>query len=724
MSEDKIIQQIATDQHIRPNQVAAALRLFADGNTVPFIARYRKEATGVLDEVQLRNIQAQYEYEQALEARKETIRQSLMDQGLWSNTLRQQLLAARQLQDVEDIYLPYRPKKRTKASVARAAGLEPLADLFWKQDPQAPAPEEAARPYVSQAVPTTEDAIQGAANIIAERCSELAPFRRYLRQSFRQDGKILCTLQVEEANAGPFLSYKEFSEHVRTLPSHRILAINRGEAQKILKVSLQVPAEAYIKRLQELILHGPSPYSQILADAAADSYKRLIGPQIEREVRNALTEKAERQAIRVFAANLRSLLLQPPFAGQTILGLDPGFRTGCKAAVIDATGKVLDYGAYYLTGSEKQKKEGTAALTAMIRKHGVTLISIGNGTASYETEQVISQLIADQKLRCRYIIANEAGASVYSASDLAREEMPDLDVTIRGAVSIARRIQDPLAEAVKIDPQSIGVGQYQHDVNQKALNAALDAVVESVVNYVGVDLNTASAALLQHISGLTAATAGNIVAYRREKGPFKNRQELLAVNRLGPATFTQCAGFLRIAGGTEPLDNTSVHPESYELAGQIIEHYGYCEDDIRDPQLLQELQNRLQMNAAPGLAAELGTSEQAIRDILEELRKTGRDARSEFPQPLTRQHVVSLDELQAGSLVQGTVQNVVDFGAFVDFGLKIPGLVHRSELSTHPFHHPMDIVHVGDIVTCVILSVDAPRKRIALSMKRVQQHKR
>lgn len=721
MTEETMIAEIARTLGIRPAQVQSALSLFAQGNTIPFIARYRKEATGTLDEVQLRCIQEQYEYEQALASRKETVRQSIIDQGCWNNELAEELEAARQLQDVEDLYLPYKPKKRTKASMARDAGLEPLADCFASQDPKGPAPEDAALAFLSDDVPTVEDAIQGAANILAERFSERADFRRHLRRELWQQARLTCSLQVEEDQAGPMLTYADFSERVARIPSYRILAINRGENEKKLKVTLKEPADRHIAMLCQLVITRPSPYDQILRDAAADSYKRLISPQMEREIRNELTAQAEKQAIDVFAENLRHLLLQPPFAGQIILGLDPGFRTGCKAAVISATGQVLDYGTYYLTHSEQQKHQSAVSLANMIRRHGVTLISIGNGTASYETEQFVSHLIEAYHLKCRYVIANEAGASVYSASDLAREELPDLDVTIRGAVSIARRIQDPLAESVKIDPRAIGVGQYQHDVNQKALSAALDQVVTSVVNYVGVDLNTASPALLQHIAGLTAATAGNIVAYRNENGPFQNRQDLLNVPRLGPATFTQCAGFLRIKDGTEPLDNTSVHPESYGLAEKIAGHYGLSHDELKDPEKLAILRDKIQMNAAPKLAASLGAGEPTIKDILEELRKPGRDVRSDFPKPLTRRHVLSLSDLQIGSVVRGTVQNVVDFGAFVDFGLKTPGLVHRSQLSRHPFRHPTDVVHAGDIVEAEIISVDAARGRIGLSMKKVKK---
>ena len=719
MTEKQLIQTVANAVGVRISQVQAALHLLQDGNTIPFIARYRKEATGVLDEIQLRRIQECYTYEQALQDRRETIRQSITEQGLWTTTLAQQLEAATHLQEIEDIYLPYKPKKRTKASMARDAGLEPLADIFWQQSPYGADPKDAAVLYINDEVPAIEDAISGAENILAERISELTSFRQFLRQDLWKSAKLTCTLQVDEAEAPIMATYQNFSQRICHLPSYRILAINRGEAQKQLKVTLMANHDFYIEKLTQYILHGSSPYTQLLADAAADSYKRLIFPQLEREIRNDLTEKANKQAIAVFAENLRNLLLQPPFTGQTILGLDPGYRTGCKAAVIDATGHVLAHGTYYLTSTKRQQEQSAIALRNIIKKYKVTLISIGNGTASYETEQFVSAMLTDQHLSCPYIIANEAGASVYSASELAREELPDLDVTIRGAVSIARRIQDPLAESVKIDPKSIGIGQYQHDVNQKDLSTALDAVVDSVVNYVGVDLNTASAALLQHVSGLTAATAANIIAYRNENGPFHNRQELLSVNRLGPATFTQCAGFLRIKDGDEPLDNTSVHPESYDLAKKIAAHYGFVPADLQNTSKLHLLKEKIQMNAVPLLAASLHAGKPTIRDILEELRKPGRDVRSAFPKPLTRRHVVSLDELKVGTIVRGTVHNVVDFGAFVDFGLKTPGLIHRSELCSHRFRHPTDVISVGDIVDAMIISVDAQRGRIGLSLKRL-----
>lgn len=721
MTEEQIIHIVADAVGIRPAQVRTTLQLLHDGNTIPFIARYRKEATGVLNEVQLRQVKDCYDHEQALASRRETVRQSIVEQGQWTDELAAQLAAATQLQEIEDIYLPYRPKKRTKASMARDAGLEPLADLFWKQDSHGPSPETAAANYINETIPTIEDAIAGAANILAERMSELATYRQWLRKALWKSATLSCTLLVDDDDAKAMLTYKDYSERIRSLPSHRILAINRGEAQKILRVTLADDSDYHIERLVQQIVRRPSPYAAILREAAADSYKRLIFPQMEREIRNTLTEKADGQAIEVFAKNLRALLLQPPFSGHVILGMDPGYRTGCKTAVIDATGNILTYGTYYLTRSQKEQHQSAMTLGKIIRDYHVTLISIGNGTASYETEQFVSQMLEDQHLACPYIITNEAGASIYSASDLAREELPDLDVTIRGAVSIARRIQDPLAESVKIDPKSIGVGQYQHDVNQKALSASLDTVVESVVNYVGVDLNTASPALLQHISGLTATTAANIVSYRNENGPFTDRQSLLSVPRLGPATFTQCAGFLRIKNGTEPLDNTSVHPESYELTKKIIAYYGFSHADLKDEQKLRLLQRKIQMNTVPALAKALDAGEPTIRDILEELRKPGRDVRDDYPQPLTRKHIVSLDELQVGTIVRGTVHNVVDFGAFVDFGLKTPGLIHRSELCHHRFSHPTDVIHVGDIVDAIIISVDAKRGRIGLSIKQLPQ---
>lgn len=716
MNQIEVIRRIATMLSLRPNQVETALNLFAQGNTVPFIARYRKEATQLLDEVQLRQIRERYDYEEKLARRKETVRQALAAQNALTEDLADALAAACVLQDVEDLYRPFKPTRRTKAAAAREAGLKPLAELFRKQVKNGPPPEKAAEAYLTNTVKTADAAIQGAMYILSEDLAGNSTYRRYLREELWKTARLSCTLTVADAEAGPMLTYKNFNEKIRRLLGYRMLAINRGEAQKLLKSVLQTDTDKHIAHLVGMIISGPSPYVEILKDAAKDSYQRLIFPQLEREIRSELTASAEKQAISVFADNLRSLLLQPPFAGQVIMGLDPGYRTGCKCAVIDATGKVLDHGTYHLVGSKKQQQDAAEALTAWVKKHGITLISIGNGTASYETEQFVSHLIQHGNLTCSYMITNEAGASVYSASMLAREELPDLDVTIRGAVSIARRIQDPLAEAVKIDPKAIGVGQYQHDVDQKMLSAALDDVVESVVNAVGVDLNTASAALLRHVAGLTATTAANIVAYRKKNGPFRNRQDLNAVPRLGPSTFMQCAGFLRIKDGEEPLDNTAVHPESYALAKKILQHCGIHHEERKDTAALHLLQSKLPPNATAALAEKLHAGEPTIRDILTELRKPGRDLRDTMPQPLTRQKILSLDELQIGTTVRGTVQNVVDFGAFVDFGLKTPGLVHRSKLCRKPFCHPLDVVRVGDIVDAVIVAVDSRRGRISLSM--------
>ena len=724
MTEETMIAEIARTLGIQPSQVQSALSLFAQGNTLPFIARYRKEATGSLDEVQLRCIQEQYDYEQALASRKETVRQSIIDQGCWNDELAKELEAARQLQDVEDLYLPYKPKKRTKASMAREAGLEPLADLFLSQRANGPAPEKAAQAYLTDEVPSVEDAIQGAANILAERFSERADFRRILRRDLWHQARLTCSLQVEESEAGPMLTYADFSERIARIPSYRILAINRGENEKKLKVTLKEPADEHIDRLCRLVIQRHSPYEAILCDAAADSYKRLISPQMEREIRNELTAQAEKQAIDVFAENLRHVLLQPPFAGQTILGLDPGFRTGCKAAIIDATGRVLAYGTYYLTKSAYQKEQSAKTLARMIQKYGVTLISIGNGTASYETEQFVSSLIADYQLSCRYVIANEAGASVYSASDLAREELPDLDVTIRGAVSIARRIQDPLAESVKIDPRAIGVGQYQHDVNQKELASTLDATIESAVNHVGVDLNTASAALLRHIAGINATTAKNIIAYRNEHGVFTSRRELLKVPRLGPAAFTQCAGFLRIHGAKSPLDNTPVHPESYALTEKILQKLGFTLQDLRDPKQLERMKLKrrlLDERKERELAAALQAGTPTVHDILDALVSPGRDPRADLPAPLTRQAIVKLSELKPGTILRGTVRNITDFGAFVDIGLHEDGLIHISELAKRRVKHPLEVVSIGQVLRVMVISVDEKRGRIGLSLKRVPE---
>ena len=708
---------IAKELGVKPGQVESAVTLLDEGNTVPFIARYRKEVTGELQDEQLRTIEERIKYLRNLEARRQEIINAITEQEKMTDELMASLMKAVKLQELEDLYLPYRPKKRTRAMIARERGLEPLADMILNDTVTSGNPLDIAKEYISEEVPTPEDAIQGASDIVAEIVSDSADFRATLRKRMWKEGFIQAELVEDNEHKDQFLQYNEYAEPVRQMPSHRILAVNRGEKLGALKLALTVPDESYI----QYMVHGitkneQSIFSDVKASAVADAYKRLMFPALERDIRNELTESADKQAIKVFGVNLKNLLLQPPLAGHVIMGLDPGYRTGCKMAIIDAQGNVLDYGAYYLTNSEKLKQEAQKKLAEKIRKFNVTLLSIGNGTASYETEQFASKMIEEEKLDCHYIITNEAGASVYSASKLAIDELPDLDVTIRGAVSIARRVQDPLAESVKIDPKSIGVGQYQHDVNQKQLTHTLDQVVESVVNHVGVELNTASPAILQHIAGISGTVAKNIVAFRQENGGFTSRKQLLKVPRLGPAAFTQCAGFLRLNGAKNPLDNTSVHPESYELAERIIGELGFTLKDLQDKSQLEALQVKLPLVDVDKMAHKLDAGVPTVRDIIAALAKPGRDPREDLPAPLTRKHVVSLEDIKVGTVVKGTVHNVVDFGAFIDFGLKTNGLLHRSELCTAK-QHPSDVLAVGDIIEAEIISVDVKRNRIGLSVK-------
>lgn len=708
---------IAKELGVKPSQVESAVTLLDEGNTVPFIARYRKEVTGELQDEQLRTIEERIKYLRNLEARRQEIINAITEQEKMTDELMASLMKAVKLQELEDLYLPYRPKKRTRAMIARERGLEPLADMILNDTVTTGNPLDIAREYISEEVPTPEDAIQGASDIVAEIVSDSADFRATLRKRMWKEGFIQAELVEDNEHKDQFLQYNEYAEPVRQMPSHRILAVNRGEKLGALKLALTVPDESYIRYMVRGITNNEqSIFSDVKASAVADAYKRLMFPALERDIRNELTESADEQAIKVFGVNLKNLLLQPPLAGHVIMGLDPGYRTGCKMAIIDAQGNVLDYGAYYLTNSEKLKQEAQKKLAEKIRKFNVTLLSIGNGTASYETEQFASKMIEEEKLDCHYIITNEAGASVYSASKLAIDELPDLDVTIRGAVSIARRVQDPLAESVKIDPKSIGVGQYQHDVNQKQLTHTLDQVVESVVNHVGVELNTASPAILQHIAGISGTVAKNIVAFRQENGGFTSRKQLLKVPRLGPAAFTQCAGFLRLNGAKNPLDNTSVHPESYELAERIIGELGFTLKDLQDKSQLEALQVKLPLVDVDKMAHKLDAGIPTVRDIIAALAKPGRDPREDLPAPLTRKHVVSLEDIKVGTVVKGTVHNVVDFGAFIDFGLKTNGLLHRSELCTAK-QHPSDVLAVGDIIEAEIISVDVKRNRIGLSVK-------
>ena len=708
---------IAKELGVKPGQVESAVTLLDEGNTVPFIARYRKEVTGELQDEQLRTIEERIKYLRNLEARRQEIINAITEQEKMTDELMASLMKAVKLQELEDLYLPYRPKKRTRAMIARERGLEPLADMILNDTVTTGDPLDIAREYISEEVPTPEDAIQGASDIVAEIVSDSADFRATLRKRMWKEGFIQAELVEDNEHKDQFLQYNEYAEPVRQMPSHRILAVNRGEKLGALKLALTVPDESYIQYMVRGITKSEqSIFSDVKASAVADAYKRLMFPALERDIRNELTESADEQAIKVFGVNLKNLLLQPPLAGHVIMGLDPGYRTGCKMAIIDAQGNVLDYGAYYLTNSEKLKQEAQKKLAEKIRKFKVTLLSIGNGTASYETEQFASKMIEEEKLDCHYIITNEAGASVYSASKLAIDELPDLDVTIRGAVSIARRVQDPLAESVKIDPKSIGVGQYQHDVNQKQLSHTLDQVVESVVNHVGVELNTASPAILQHIAGISSTVAKNIVAFRQDNGGFTSRKQLLKVPRLGPAAFTQCAGFLRLNGANNPLDNTSVHPESYELAERIIGELGFTLKDLQDKSQLEALQVKLPLVDVDKMAHKLDAGIPTVRDIIAALAKPGRDPREDLPAPLTRKHVVSLEDIKVGTVVKGTVHNVVDFGAFIDFGLKTNGLLHRSELCTAK-QHPSDVLAVGDIIEAEIISVDVKRNRIGLSVK-------
>lgn len=708
---------IAKELGVKPGQVESAVTLLDEGNTVPFIARYRKEVTGELQDEQLRTIEERIKYLRNLEARRQEIINAITEQEKMTDELMASLMKAVKLQELEDLYLPYRPKKRTRAMIARERGLEPLADMILNDTVTSGNPLDIAREYISEDVPTPEDAIQGASDIVAEIVSDSADFRATLRKRMWNEGFIQAELVEDNEHKDQFLQYNEYAEPVRQMPSHRILAVNRGEKLGALKLALTVPDESYIQYMvRGITKNEQSIFSDVKASAVADAYKRLMFPALERDIRNELTESADEQAIKVFGVNLKNLLLQPPLAGHVIMGLDPGYRTGCKMAIIDAQGNVLDYGAYYLTNSEKLKQEAQKKLAEKIRKFNVTLLSIGNGTASYETEQFASKMIEEEKLDCHYIITNEAGASVYSASKLAIDELPDLDVTIRGAVSIARRVQDPLAESVKIDPKSIGVGQYQHDVNQKQLTHTLDQVVESVVNHVGVELNTASPAILQHIAGISGTVAKNIVAFRQENGGFTSRKQLLKVPRLGPAAFTQCAGFLRLNGAKNPLDNTSVHPESYELAERIIGELGFTLKDLQDKSQLEALQVKLPLVDVDKMAHKLDAGIPTVRDIIAALAKPGRDPREDLPAPLTRKHVVSLEDIKVGTVVKGTVHNVVDFGAFIDFGLKTNGLLHRSELCTAK-QHPSDVLAVGDIIEAEIISVDVKRNRIGLSVK-------
>lgn len=711
-----IEQIIAGELSVRTQQVAATLELLDGGNTIPFVARYRKEVTGSLDEEQLRTISERSQYLRNLAARRQEILETVAAQEKLTPELTAQIEAATKMQELEDLYLPYRPKKRTRAQIARERGLEPLAELILAQA-QPPLPlAKLAELHVDpdKGVSSIEEAWSGASDIVAEDISDRAEIRELIRKELWRGAELASTLTVSETEGQDYLMYKEYAEPLRQLPPHRILALNRGESKNCLKLTVNYPSAAMLTKLaQKLKIQPHTVWTELYTNAVADSYKRLLFPSLERELRNELTEKAEKQAIAVFAANLRQLLLLQPVAGHTVLGLDPGYRTGCKAAVIDPQGRTLAINTLYITGSQHQHDLAEAGFLELVTRHKVTLVAIGNGTASFETEEFTAQMIEKHHLELAYLIVSEAGASVYSASKLAREELPELDVSLRGAVSIARRVQDPLAELVKIEPKAIGVGQYQHDVNQKELAGTLGTVVESCVNHVGVELNTASPALLSYVAGISGAVAKNIIAYRDDQGAFTSRKELLKVARLGPSAFTQCAGFLRIAHGKNPLDNTSVHPESYALAEQILAELGCDLKHCNDP----AVQAKAAQADAAAIAAKLAAGLPTVTDILDALARPGRDPREDAPAPLTRKKVAKLSDLEIGSVVKGTVQNVVDFGVFVDIGLKTSGLIHRSELSNSRFRHPLDVISVGDVIEPVIISIDEQRNRIGLSLK-------
>lgn len=713
-----MIQILAKELEVKAWQVEAAVSLIDEGNTIPFISRYRKEATGALNDEQLRKLHERLQYLRNLEAKKEQVLATIEEQGKLTEELKAQILAAETLVVVEDLYRPYRPKRRTRATIAKEKGLEPLAALIWNQELAIP-PEEAAKAFLSEEkeVRSVDDAIAGAKDILAEQISDEPDYRIYIRNFTAKQGKITSVAKSPEEQS-VYEMYYAYEEAVSKMAGHRVLALNRGEKEKILTVKVEVPEEKVFAYLEKQVIKQQNEYTtQILKDVIQDSYRRLIAPAIEREIRNELTERAEDGAMEVFGKNLEQLLMQPPIVGQTVLGWDPAFRTGCKLAVVDPTGKVLDTTVIYPTAPTTPQKIAAAkeVLKKWIRKYGITLFSLGNGTASRESEQVIVELLKEIPENVQYIITNEAGASVYSASKLATEEFPQFDVGQRSAASIARRLQDPLAELVKIDPKSIGVGQYQHDMNQKRLGEVLSGVVEDCVNKVGVDLNTASAPLLAYISGVSGAIAKNIVAYREEHGSFRNRKELLKVAKLGPKAFEQCAGFMRISGGENPLDGTSVHPESYAAATKVLERQGFTTEDIVKGKL-SGLSKRIPDYGK--LAEELGIGEMTLRDIVKELEKPARDPRDEMPKPILRTDVLEMKDLTEGMILKGTVRNVIDFGVFVDIGVHQDGLVHISQITDKKFiKHPLEVVSVGDIVEVKVLSVDLARKRIQLTMK-------
>lgn len=711
-----IIASLTSELNVGRGQVEAAVKLIDEGNTIPFIARYRKEATGSLNDEVLRSLDERLRYLRGLEEKKAQVMASIADQGKLTGELKKKIEEARTMVAVDDLYLPYRPKRKTRASMARERGLEPLADWIASQN-AGTSLEDAAKPYVSEekGADSVKTAIAGAKDILAERIAEDAGYRTWVREITMNEGRIASEVRGEEDPESVYEKYFHHEEPAKSCPGHRVLALNRGEKEKILTVKVEAPEEKILQYLEAHVITGKDPVtSLVLKEVVKDSYGRLMAPAIEREIRNAVTEKAENGAFQVFKKTLNQLLMEPPISGQVVLGWDPAFRTGCKLAVVDPTGKVLDTVVIYPTAPQNKVEQAKKVLKDLIGKYHVTLISLGNGTASRESEQIIADFLKEIPEDVRYVIVNEAGASVYSASKLATEEFPGFDVGQRSAVSIARRLQDPLAELVKIDPKSIGVGQYQHDLNQKRLDEVLGSVVEDCVNRVGVDLNTASVSLLEHISGISRTIAKNIVAYREENGAFTDRKQLLKVPKLGPKAFEQCAGFMRISGGADPLDATSVHPESYRAARELLERLG-LELDPAGFKGMTGLGRKVKDRKS--MAEALGIGEITLDDIISELEKPARDPREEMPRPILRTDVLDMKDLKPGMVLKGTVRNITDFGAFVDIGVHQDGLVHISEMSEKFIRHPLDAVSIGDIVDVKVLDVNMAKRRIALSMK-------
>ena len=714
---DKIIKIIAEELNIKPAQVENTIRLIDEGNTIPFIARYRKEVTGGLSDEILRTFGERLNYLRNLEKRKEEVTNSINEQGKLTEEITKDLENAITLAEVEDIYRPYKQKKKTRATVAKAKGLEPLAEIILKQEEKRDI-TKIAEEYINEEkeVKTPEEAICGALDIIAEMISDNPEYRKLIKKIIYSKG-VIKTIATKPEEKSAYEMYYDFSENVNKLPSHRILAINRGEKEEFLKVKIEKEEEIILEKIEKDIIKGETQFTNYLKDTIQDSFKRLIEPSIDREIRSDLTEKAEEQAIKVFGKNAKQLLLGAPIKGITVMGFDPAYRTGCKIAIIDETGKVLDITTVYPTEPQNDVEGAEKELVKLINKNNVNMIAIGNGTASRESELFVSEMIKKCDHEVLYTIVSEAGASVYSASKLATEEYPDINVSIRGAISIARRLQDPLAEFVKIDPKSIGVGQYQHDVNQKKLEESLAGVVEDSVNKVGVDVNTATPSLLSYVSGINKTIAKNIVKYRDENGKISTRKELLKVPKLGKVAFEQCAGFIRIPDGKNPLENTAVHPESYETAENLLQTIGYKVEDLKDKEKIAELRKKLSCLNLEKTSKELNIGEMTLKDIIEELSKPGRDPREDMPKPILRQDVLKFEDLKEGMILTGTVRNVIDFGAFVDIGVKHDGLVHISELSEKFVKNPSDIVAVGDIVKVKVIGIDSERQKVKLSMK-------